>query len=169
VSADAPRPARAADRPGPACALGLDLGTSSAKAVVTDTEGRVLSQASAGYAVTSVMAGYAESDPADWWNAVTACTREAVYAAGARPAAIGLSGQMHGLVLTSPEGTALRPALLWAAGRAAGVLRAYRDAGRCSPRTGCGPASPASSTPSRATPRRPCFTTCRATAGTLKR
>ena len=41
------------------CTLGLDLGTSSAKAVVTDTVGRVLAQASAGYAVTSAMAGYA--------------------------------------------------------------------------------------------------------------
>ncbi len=40
-----------------ACTLGLDLGTSSAKAVVTDTGGRVLSQASAGYAVTSALAG----------------------------------------------------------------------------------------------------------------
>jgi xylulokinase len=109
-----------------ACALGLDLGTSSAKAVVIDTEGTVLSQASAGYAVTSARAGYAESEPADWWNAVTACTREAVHAAGTRPAAIGLSGQMHGLVMTAGDGAALRPALLWPDSRATGALRAYR-------------------------------------------
>ncbi len=110
--------------------LGLDLGTSSAKAVVADTGGRVLAQASAGYAVSSAKAGYAESDPADWWNAVRACAREAVQAAvhagGARPAAIGLSGQMHGLVLASADGEALRPALLWADSRATGALRAYR-------------------------------------------
>lgn len=112
-----------------ACALGLDLGTSSAKAVVLDTEGKVLSQASAGYAVTSVLAGYAESEPADWWRAVTACTREAVRAAGTEPAAIGLSGQMHGLVMTSREGAALRPALLWPDCRATGALRAYRHLG----------------------------------------
>ena len=91
-----------------------------------DTGGKVLAQASAGYAVTSAMAGYAESEPADWWSAVTACTREAVHAAGAQPAAIGLSGQMHGLVLTSADGAALRPALLWPDSRAAGALRAYR-------------------------------------------
>jgi xylulokinase len=96
---------------------------------VVDTGGTVLSQASAGYPVTSAMAGYAESEPADWWSAVTACAREAVATAGAQPSAIGLSGQMHGLVMTSPEGTALRPALLWADGRAAGMLRAYRDLG----------------------------------------
>ena len=113
-----------------ACTLGLDLGTSSAKAVVTDTGGRVLSQASAGYAVTSAMAGYAESEPADWWSAVTGCAREAVGAAGgAPPVAIGLSGQMHGLVLASADGGALRPALLWADSRATGALRAYRRLG----------------------------------------
>jgi xylulokinase len=108
------------------CTLGLDLGTSSAKAVVVDAGGTVLSAASAGYTVTSTVAGYAESEPAHWWSAVTACAREAVHAAGARPSAIGLSGQMHGLVLASAGGEALRPALLWADSRATGCLRAYR-------------------------------------------
>jgi len=108
------------------CTLGLDLGTSSAKAVVVGTDGQVLAQASAGYAVTSAAAGYAESEPADWWSAVTACAREAVHAAGVRPAAIGLSGQMHGLVMASAAGEALRPALLWADSRATGALHAYR-------------------------------------------
>jgi xylulokinase len=108
------------------CTLGLDLGTSSAKAVVLGTGGQVLAQASAGYPVTSAADGYAETDPACWWSAVTACAREAVHAAGARPSAIGLSGQMHGLVMTSPDGGALRPALLWADSRATGCLRAYR-------------------------------------------
>src|SRR5580693_6149711 len=133
MNADARRPARPATpdpagrRPtaGPACALGLDLGTSSAKAVVIDTTGTVLSQASAGYAVTSAKAGYAESEPACWWAAVTACAREAVHAAGVRPAAIGLSGQMHGLVMTSGSGAALRPALLWPDSRATEALGAY--------------------------------------------
>jgi xylulokinase len=129
VTAGSSRPARAADRrgaAGPVAVLGLDLGTSSAKAVVIDTEGSVLAQASASYAVTSAKAGYAESETGDWWAAVTACTREAVHTAGTRPAAIGLSGQMHGLVLASPDGAALRPALLWPDSRAAGTLRAYR-------------------------------------------
>ena len=110
-----------------ACTLGLDLGTSSAKAVVLDTGGTVLAQASAGYPVTSAAAGYAESDPGDWWAAVSACARSAVaLAGGVRPAAIGLSGQMHGLVMTSADGRALRPALLWADSRATGALGAYR-------------------------------------------
>ncbi len=114
---------------GPVCALGLDLGTSSAKAVVIDTGGTVLAQASAGYAVTSAMTGYAESEPDHWWSAVAACAREAVHAAGAEPSAIGLSGQMHGLVMTAADGGALRPALLWADSRAAGCLRGYQCLG----------------------------------------
>jgi xylulokinase len=113
----------------PACTLGLDLGTSSAKAVVLEVGGAVLAQASAGYPVTSARAGYAESDPADWWGAVTACARRAVAAAGAQPAAIGLSGQMHGLVMTSSDGAARRPAMLWADSRATGSLPAYRQLG----------------------------------------
>jgi xylulokinase len=97
-----------------------------AKAVMIDVGGTLLSQASAGYPVTSAKAGYAESDPARWWNAVAACVREAVDAAGAPPTAIGLSGQMHGLVMASADGRALRPALLWADSRATGSLRAYQ-------------------------------------------
>ena len=102
-----------ADSGSPACALGIDLGTSSAKAVVAGADGAVLAQASAGYAVTSAVAGYAESEPRDWWNAVAACVREAVAAAGARPSAIGLSGQMHGLVHDVPgrPGAAPGPAV----------------------------------------------------------
>jgi xylulokinase len=109
--------------------LGLDLGTSSAKAVIIGAGGRVLSQASAGYPVTSAKAGYAESEPGDWWNAVTACTREAVHVGGTQPSAVGLSGQMHGLVLTSAAGQAVRPALLWPDSRAVGALRAYQRLG----------------------------------------
>ncbi len=137
MSADARLPAGTAARPttdrpgthGPVCTLGLDLGTSSAKAVVIDTGGTVLSQASAGYTVASTADGFAETEPAHWWSAVTACAREAVHAAGPRPSALGLSGQMHGLVMTSADGGAIRPALLWADSRATGCLRAYRRLG----------------------------------------
>ena len=114
-----------------ACTLGLDLGTSSAKAVVLGVSGTVLAQASAGYPVISAAAGHAESEPEQWWRAVAGCAREAVTAAGGpRPVAIGLSGQMHGLVMTSADGLAVRPALLWADSRATGSLRAYRQLGR---------------------------------------
>jgi xylulokinase len=129
-----------------ACTLGLDLGTSSAKAVVLDAGGTVLAQASAGYAVTSAAAGYAESDPESWWCAVAACAREAVAAAASAgaslPVAVGLSGQMHGLVMTATDGRALRPAMLWADSRAAGLLSVYRQLGRAALDRLANPVSP---------------------------
>jgi xylulokinase len=113
-----------------ACTLGLDLGTSSAKAVVLSVSGTVLAQASAGYPVTSAAAGYAETDPGLWWSAVTSCAREAIGRCGAEPVAIGLSGQMHGLVMTAADGRARRPAMLWADSRATGLLDVYRQLDR---------------------------------------
>jgi xylulokinase len=109
--------------------LGIDLGTSSVKAVVTDVAGRTLSVASAEYPVLAAQPGWAESDPEDWWEAVGAAVRQSVGQAGASPVSIGLSGQMHGLVVTGAAGEALRPALLWADGRASAQLAAYRSLG----------------------------------------
>lgn len=93
---------------------------------MVSVSGKLVSQASAGYPVTSAKAGYAETEPRLWWSAVVACVREAVHAAGTQPSAIGLSGQMHGLVMTAADGTAMRSALLWADSRAVGSLRAYQ-------------------------------------------
>ena len=110
-------------------ALGIDLGTSSSKAVVVDTEGRVITQASADYPVRSPQQGWAETDPDDWWAAVRRCVREAVGKAGVQPTALGLSGQMHGLVLADESAAPVRPALLWADSRAVDELAAYRALG----------------------------------------
>jgi xylulokinase len=81
---------------------------------------------SRGYAMDSPRPGWAETDPAAWWVA----TRSAV--ASLSPTnlrgieAIGLSGQMHGVVLADAEGQALRPAVLWADGRSADEVERYR-------------------------------------------
>ncbi len=95
--------------------LGLDLGTSGVKAVVTRPDGALLGRAVAGYPVSAPAPGRAESDSRDWW----AATRRAVHAALADagdppPAVTGLAvaGQMHGLVLTDEAGAALRPAIV---------------------------------------------------------
>ena len=107
--------------------LGVDLGTSSVKVVVTNSSGAITGQASAGYTVDARhQPGRAESDPADWWRAVVAAVNAAVGKAGVRPVAVGLSGQMHGVVLADAGGAAVRPALLWADGRATAELAAYR-------------------------------------------
>ena len=106
--------------------LGLDLGTGSVKALLLAEDGVVIGEGSAGYPVRSPRSGWAESSPEDWWNAVVAATRSAVGGRGAEVAALGLSGQMHGVVLSDGGGRPLRPAVLWADSRSGAELDAYR-------------------------------------------
>lgn len=107
--------------------LGIDLGTSSVKAVVTDLTGSLLAQATADYPVSSPHAGWAETDPELWWSAIVKAVRQSAAATDARITAIGLSGQMHGVVPTDSCGRPVRPAMLWADARALDQLAVYRD------------------------------------------
>ena len=97
--------------------LGLDLGTGSAKALLIDASGIVRGEGVAPYPIHSPCPGWAESDPQDWWNACATAVRAAVGGRGASVAALGLSGQMHGVVLSEAAGRPLRPAVLWADAR----------------------------------------------------
>ena len=98
--------------------LGLDLGTSGVKAVLTDAAGAVLAQATAPLAVASPRPLWSEQAPADWWRAARGAIgelRRAHALGGVR--GIGLSGQMHGAVLLDGADRVLRPAILWNDGR----------------------------------------------------
>jgi xylulokinase len=106
--------------------LGIDLGTSSVKAVVTDDSGRVIAQSVAGYPVSNPHPGWAEADPDHWLTASVTAVRQAVHNSGTSPVAVGLSGQMHGVVPTSDSGRPVRPAMLWADSRAVPQLARYR-------------------------------------------
>ena len=106
--------------------LGLDLGTGSVKALLLAQDGATLGEGSAAYPVRSPRSGWAESSPEDWWSAVAAATRDAVGGRGLEVAAIGLSGQMHGVVLSDGGGLPSRPAVLWADSRSGAELDAYR-------------------------------------------
>jgi xylulokinase len=106
--------------------LGLDLGTSSVKALLLDEGAAVFGEGAASYAVRAPRRGWAESSPADWWEAVLKATAAAVGRRGAEVMAIGLSGQMHGVVLVDARGLPLRPAVLWADARSGAELAAYR-------------------------------------------
>jgi xylulokinase len=106
--------------------LGLDIGTGSAKALLLGEDGSVLAQGSAAYAVRSPHSGWAESDPSDWWAACGEAVRRAVRGHGRNVAALGLSGQMHGVVLTGADSTPVRPAILWADTRSGPQLELYR-------------------------------------------
>ena len=107
--------------------LGLDLGTGSVKALLLSPEGEVIAQASAPYQVLSPKPGYAETSPEVWWAATVTAVREACAEHEADVTAIGLSGQMHGVVLLGAAGTPLRPAVLWPDTRAAPVLERFRE------------------------------------------
>src|SRR5215210_7418756 len=106
--------------------LGLDLGTSSVKALLMEESGSAAGEGSAPYPVRAPRPGWAESSPEDWWTAILEATAAAVGRRGAEVTALGLSGQMHGVVLADERGLPLRPAILWADARSGDELAAYR-------------------------------------------
>ena len=111
--------------------LGIDVGTGGARALLLDEMGRVLGAATAEHAeMSSPQLGWAEQDPRDWWRAtcvaVAECLAEAG-AAGAEVSAVGLTGQMHGLVLLDAAGEVLRPALIWCDQRTEEECRAITE------------------------------------------
>lgn len=106
--------------------LGIDLGTSSVKVLLQGADGTVLGEASHTYPVLAPHPGWSETDPEAWWTAVVAAVKQAVGVRHGEVQAIGLSGQMHGVVLTGAEGQALRPAVLWADARSGAELDHYR-------------------------------------------
>ncbi len=110
----------------PACFLGLDLGTGSVKALLMAEDGDAVGEGSAAYQVRSPHPGWAESNPEDWWDAVVEATRAATGDRALEVAAVGLSGQMHGVVLADDRGRPSRPAVLWADTRSGDQLGAYR-------------------------------------------
>jgi xylulokinase len=94
--------------------IGVDVGTSSVKALAVDDGGAVVATAERSYPVSMPRPGWSEQDPDDWWAATEAVLDEL----GADEAAgIGLSGQMHGLVVLDADRRPLRPAILWNDGR----------------------------------------------------
>jgi xylulokinase len=92
--------------------FGIDIGTSAVKALAVDAGGDVVARAEVSYPLSRPRAGWAEQDPEDWWRATEATLARLRADAGA-PAAIGLSGQMHGLVALGAGDRVLRPAILW--------------------------------------------------------
>ncbi|MDQ2805083.1 MAG: FGGY family carbohydrate kinase, partial [Pseudomonadota bacterium] len=98
--------------------LGIDLGTSSAKAVLTGGDGEVLAQASAPLAVEMRRPLWREQDPQAWWTAVEGAVGQVAAAHDLSAVqGIGLAGQMHGAVLLDAADAVLRPAILWNDGR----------------------------------------------------
>jgi xylulokinase len=96
--------------------LGVDIGTSGSKAVLIDESGAVLASATGDYPMHTPRPLWAEQDPRDWWAATASSIRKALQDGGARGedvACVGLTGQMHGLVLLDEAGEVLRPCIMW--------------------------------------------------------
>ena len=96
--------------------LGIDIGTSAAKAVLMEPDGQIRGVGAQDYPIDQPQPGWAEQDPDAWWQAAANAVRAALGQAqvpGAEVAAIGLAGQMHGAVLVDPAGRPVRPAIIW--------------------------------------------------------
>ncbi len=110
--------------------LGIDVSTTATKALVLDARGAVVGVASSRYDLATPKPLWAEQDPELWWQATCASVRQVLADTAIDPtavAAIGLTGQMHGLVLCDEAGDVLRPAILWNDQRAAKQCAAMRQ------------------------------------------
>ena len=96
--------------------IGIDLGTSGTKTVLFREDGTALCSAVSEYPMHQPRNGWAEQDPADWWEAAVSTISQVIKKGGIAAgdiAALGISGQMHGLVMLDEEGKVLRPSIIW--------------------------------------------------------
>jgi xylulokinase len=96
--------------------LGIDTSTTGSKALLIDEHGEVVTVASSPHTLQTPRPLWSEQDPHEWWGAVSASIKSVLESAGIsgeQIGAVGLTGQMHGLVLLDEAGKVLRPAILW--------------------------------------------------------
>lgn len=96
--------------------IGIDLGTSATKAVLFDEKGTKIASSSAEYPMSQPHNGRAEQDPEDWWDATVNVIGEILKKSNVSPddiVSLGISGQMHGLVMLNEKCEVIRPCILW--------------------------------------------------------
>ena len=96
--------------------IGIDVGTSATKTVLFDEKGTVISSSSQEYPLYQPHNGWAEQKPEDWRDAVLKTLKEVVVQSGVAKEdvkGIGISGQMHGLVMLDEDGEVIRPSIIW--------------------------------------------------------
>jgi len=96
--------------------LGIDTSTTSSKALLIDEKGEVIAVASNPHTLQTPKPLWSEQDPREWWESTSASIKSVLDKAnvsGEEVGAVGLTGQMHGLVLLDDDGNVLRPAILW--------------------------------------------------------
>src|SRR5947209_5084621 len=97
--------------------LGIDIGTGGSRALLIDAQGREHAAMSAAHEDIQMQhAGWAEQHPQNWADAAFAAVRGVLDAAGVKGdeiRGVGLSGQMHGLVILDQKHEVIRPSLIW--------------------------------------------------------
>lgn len=96
--------------------LGIDISTTGAKALLVDAAGNVIASATTPLELSTPKPLWSEQNPADWWRGVVSSIRQVIAVSQVSIDAvesIGLTGQMHGLVLLDAVGSVLRPSILW--------------------------------------------------------
>lgn len=96
--------------------LGIDVGTTGSKALLIDERGRVIASHTTEYPLYTPRVGWTEQNPEDWWSATVKSIRAVIEKAKAKPEdieGVGLTGQMHGLVMLDKDLKVIRPAILW--------------------------------------------------------
>jgi xylulokinase len=96
--------------------LGIDVSTTGSKALLINPDGDVIGSATTPHPLSTPRPLWSEQEPEDWWKSVTVSVRQALAQAnvpGDAISAVGLTGQMHGLVLLDEHRHPLRPAILW--------------------------------------------------------
>jgi xylulokinase len=96
--------------------LGVDIGTTGSKALLIDSGGGLKASATTEYPMMTPQPQWAEQHPDEWWRSTVASIKSVIRESAILPdqiAAIGLTGQMHGLVLLDGKGTVLRPCIMW--------------------------------------------------------
>jgi len=99
-------------------AIGIDLGTSGARVLAVTTEGKTIAEINRSYPLLTPQPGWTEQNPSDWAQESIAALKEMVAKLSSLSTdytviALGLSGQMHGMVPLDAQGEVIRPALLW--------------------------------------------------------
>ena len=96
--------------------LGIDLGTSGTKTVLFDQNGKGICSATVEYPLYQPQNGWAEQDPKDWYNAAVSTIRTVLEKSGVAKedvVSLGISGQMHGLVMLDEKDEVIRPSIIW--------------------------------------------------------
>ena len=96
--------------------IGIDIGTSGTKSVLFDEQGGVIASSMAEYPMYQPQNGWAEQKPDDWWNAVVYTVYDIIRSSGIDPSdikGVGMSGQMHGLVMLGENNEVLMDSIIW--------------------------------------------------------